>query len=157
MRRPICLHKEQNIFLNVFSLHGTKNVFILLILRSIKHNCGASSCVVITHSHFSLYSSKRATIQCPFTQNHGKICHFMTYIPHAVCFGLYTYTFVSELPIAATLFSTNRLCVLAKHYTVIHVVGSRMRSPSRRKQIQGTHLQRSCWPFLFSSYSYLVI
>jgi hypothetical protein len=56
----------------------------------------------------------------------------MTYIPRAVRFGLYT--LLSELPIAATHFSTNRLCVRAKHYAMVHVVRSRVRSPSRRKQ-----------------------
>jgi len=62
----------------------------------------------------------------------------MTYIPHAVYFG--SYTLVSELPIAATLFSTNRLCVRAMESAVIRVVGNRVRSPNKRKEIQGTHL-----------------
>jgi len=62
----------------------------------------------------------------------------MTYITHAVGFGLYT--LVSELPIAATLFSTNRLRVCAKHCAVIHVVGSRIRFPIRWKEIQNTQL-----------------
>lgn len=154
MRLPICLHEEQNIFLNAFSPHGIKTGFILLMLLSIKRNCGALSCLVITHTHFLLYSSKRATIQCLITQNHGIICYFMTYISHAVSFGLYT--LVSELPIAATLFSTNRLCVRAVHSAVTRVVGSRVRFPNKRKEIQGTQLQRSCWSFLRSSSSYLV-
>jgi len=62
----------------------------------------------------------------------------MTYIPHAVRFGLYT--LVSDLPIAATLFPVNLLCVRVMHDVVIRVVGSHVSSPSRRKEIQGTPL-----------------
>jgi len=62
----------------------------------------------------------------------------MTYIPHVVRFCLYT--LVSGLPITATLFSVNRLCVHAMHDVVIRLVGSHVSSPNRRKEIQGTPL-----------------
>jgi hypothetical protein len=56
----------------------------------------------------------------------------MTYISHTVYFGLYT--LVSELSIAATLFSTNRLCVRAMHCAVIRVVGSRRTFPKQKER-----------------------